>query len=122
MNKQSKYIDYKVYNITNIKDKYGFRVVLFYIDDKSKTIQKSGFKTKREANDERNKVIAELHNGTFVLEEKINVKKFFTFWLEEEMRPRITSNSYDAFKNVVYRYIIPKIGNIKMIDLNRSHI
>ncbi|WP_264229464.1 hypothetical protein [Acholeplasma laidlawii] len=40
MFEQKKYIDYKVYNITQIKDKYGFRVVLMFLDESAKTIQK----------------------------------------------------------------------------------
>lgn len=117
-----KYIDYKVYNITKIKDKYGFRVVLFYLDETNKTIQKAGFKTKKEANESRNKIIGELHNGTFIIEEKMTVAKFFTYWLEEEMKPRVAYSTYYNFNNIIQKYVIPKIGKVKMIELNRAHI
>ena len=35
------YIDFKVYSVTSIKKKYGFRVVLIY-EDGEKCIQKRG--------------------------------------------------------------------------------
>lgn len=116
------YIDFKVYAVTTIKKKYGFRIVLKYEDDTEKTIQKSGFSTKKEANNARNVAITELHNGTFVVYDNVNVKTFFTYWLEEVMKPSITSDSYDSYKNIVYNHIIPMYGTIKMITLNTGHI
>ena len=116
------YIDFKVYAVTTIKKKYGFRIVLIYDNDDTKTIQKAGFNTKKEANNARNVVITELHNGTFVVYNNINVKTFFTYWLEDVMKPNITSDSYDSYKNIVYNHIIPSLGTIKMITLNTGHI
>ena len=116
------YIDFKVYAVTTIKKKYGFRIVLIYDNDDTKTIQKAGFNTKKEANNARNVVITELHNGTFVVYNNINVKTFFTYWLEDVMKPNITSDSYDSYKNIVYNHIIPSLGTIKMITLNAGHI
>lgn len=116
------YVDFKVYAVTTIKKKYGFRIVLMYEDETTKTIQKSGFSTKKEANNARNVAITELHNGTFVVYDNVNVKTFFTYWLEEVMKPNITSDSYDSYKNIVYNHIIPMYGTVKMITLNTGHI
>lgn len=116
------YIDFKVYEVTTIKKKYGFRIVLIYSDNITRSIQKSGFKTKREANIARNNAITELHNGTFVVNSTINVKVFFTYWLEEVMKPKITSDSYDSYKNIVYNHIIKSMGTIKLITLSSAHI
>ena len=117
------YIDFKVYAVTTIKKKYGFRIVLIYEDESTKTIQKSGFTTKKEANNARNIAITELHNGTFVVYDNVNVKTFFTYWLEEVMKPEIlTADSYDTYKNIVYNHIIPSLGTVKMITLNKGHI
>ena len=86
-------------------------------------MQKSGYATKKEANNARNIAITELHNGTFVVNCNVNVKQFFTYWLEKVMRPSIlTSDSYDAYKNIVYNHIIPSLGTLKMTPLSRSHI
>ncbi len=119
---QRQYIDFKVYSVTSIKKKYGFRIVLIY-ENGEKKIQKSGFKTKKEANAARNIIITELHNGTFIVNNSYKVKDFFTFWLEEYMKPnKLTADSYDTYKNIVYNHIIPCLGNIDMETLNRGHI
>ena len=118
-----KYIDFKVYSITPIKNRYGFRIVLIYDKDEKKTIQKSGFKTKKEANNARNVVITELHTGTFIVNNNVNVKQFFTYWLEEYMKPnKLTATSYDSYKNIVYNHIIPELGQIKLPTLNSGHV
>jgi len=116
------YTDFKVYAVTTIKKKYGFRIVLIYDNEDTKIIQKAGFNTKKEANNARNIAITELHNGTFVVYNNINVKTFLTYWLEEVMKPNITSDSYDSYKNIVYNHIIPSLGTIKMITLNTGYI
>lgn len=44
-----KYVEYKVYSVTTIKNGYGFRVLLTFADESTKTQQHAGFTTKREA-------------------------------------------------------------------------
>lgn len=119
---EKNYIDFKVYEVTPIKKKYGFRIILIYDDQTIRVLQKSGFKTKKEANAMRNTVITELHNGTFVVNNNINVKTYFTYWLEEIMRPKITNDSYDSYKNIVYNHIIKSLGSVKLITLTSAHI
>lgn len=116
------YIDYKVYNVTSIKKRYGYRVSLIYSDETTRTIQKSGFTTKKEANSNRNMTISELYNSTFIINDGVILKDFFINWLENEMKPRITSSSYDAYKNIIYKYIIPQLGKNKMKDMDRGKI
>lgn len=124
LNEQRKYIDFKVYSVTTIKNKYGFRIVLMFENEKDKTIQRAGYKTKREANKARDMVVTELNTGTFVVNDNVKVSEFFSYWLENVMKPtRLTSNSYDSYKNIVYNHIIPSfLGNLKMIRVNRGHI
>ena len=46
--KTQRYVDWKVHNVTHIKNGYGYRVVLFYMDGTEVVQQKSGFSTKKE--------------------------------------------------------------------------
>lgn len=59
---QRQYIDFKVCSVTPIKKKYGFRIILIYENGEEKPMQKSGYATKKEANNARNIAITELHN------------------------------------------------------------
>lgn len=118
---RKQYINFTVYNVIPIKKNYGFRIKLVY-EDGNRIIQKSGFKTKKEANLAREITIAELYSGTFVIENNLTVKEYFEYWLEEVKRFEITADSYDAYKNVVYNYINKFIGKVKLINLNSAHI
>lgn len=111
-----------MYKTTQIRDKYGFRIVLVYSDDTIQTIQRSGFRTKKEAEDFRNRTIVELHNGTFVIEKGVSVQEFFSDWLENEIKPRVTHQTYVTYRNIIYNHILKRIGKVKILDLNRGHI
>ena len=116
------YIDFKVYSVMKIKKKYGFRILLDMKDGKQKTIQQSGYDTKKSANDARNVAISELYNGNYIIDKNISVKDFSTFWLEEVMKKNITADSYDSYKNIVYNHIEKSLGKVKLSDLNAGHI
>nr|WP_242998448.1 hypothetical protein [Dorea formicigenerans] len=77
-----KYVEYKVYSVTTIKNGYG---------------QHAGFTTKRETNAFRDEVIGQLHTGTYIVYGKIRVEEFMIFWLEDIMRPRITDDTYTTY-------------------------
>jgi len=120
--KLQQFVDWKVYNVTPIKNKFGYRVVLIYADGTKISQQKSGFATKKAANTDRDKTLGELYSGTYVVYTSVKVKDFMLFWLEKEMRPRITSGSYETYSNIVNNHVIPAMGNIRMTEIKRSHI
>ena len=63
-----------------------------YSDGSEKPQQKSGFKTEKEANKAREKTIAELYNGTFVVYAKVSVADYMIFWLETNLKKRTDSH------------------------------
>lgn len=117
-----KYVDYKVYAVTTIKKAYGFRVLLTFADETTKTQQHSGFRTKKEANDARDEVVGQLYDGTYIVYGKIKVADFMEYWLEEIMKLEITDNTYGSYKNVVYNYITPELGKMYMSTINQGHV
>nr|WP_296092505.1 site-specific integrase [uncultured Dorea sp.] len=108
--------------MTTIKNGYGFRVLLTFADESTKTQQHAGFTTKREANAFRDEVIGQLHIGTYIVYGKIRVEEFMIFWLEDIMRPRITDDTYTTYKSAIKNYIVPQIGKMYMSTLNQGHI
>ena len=117
-----KYVEYKVYSVTTIKNGYGFRVLLTFADESTKTQQHAGFTTKREANAFRDEVIGQLHTGTYIVYGKIRVEEFMIFWLEDIMRPRITDDTYTTYKSAIRNYIVPQLGKMYMSTLNQGYI
>lgn len=116
------YIEWKVKPVMSVDGKYGFRIVLIMSDGSNRIQQRGGFKTKSEANKDRNNVITDLTNGTYIVENKVKVKDFIKMWLEEVMRPKITNESYVTYSNSVNKYIIPCLGNFYLTSVNRGHI
>lgn len=121
--KPIKYIDYKVYNVTPIKNKYGFRVVLTLNDNSKRTIQHSGFLKKDEAEREKYKIIALLENEKYVVYTESLVKEYMEYWFELMVKERLKSvESINNYKNIVFKHIIPNIGNIRLTELKVGHI
>lgn len=116
------YVEWKVKTIMHIKNTYGFRVVLIMSDGSERVQQKSGFKTKSEANNARNNVIAELTDRRYIVFDKVKVSEYMVFWLETIMKPDIANNSYVSYKNSIHKYIIPNLGNMYLTNINRGHL
>ena len=117
-----KYVNYNIFSVMKLKDKYGFRVKLFFNDGSEEIRQFGGHKKKKDAEIERNKKIVQLENHTFVVIPKIKFKDYINYWLEKVMRPNITYNSYMSYRNVVQNYAIPYFTNLYLETINRGHI
>ena len=121
--KPIKYIDYKIYNVTKIKNKYGFRVVLILEDNSEITTQHSGFEKSNIAEKEKCKVIAKLEMGTYTVYTNFTVKRYMEYWFEYIVPKRLSSEgSIDTYKNSIFNHIIPELGNLKLTNLKRGHI
>ena len=118
----SRYIDFKVYEVTKIKDKYGFRVKLLFDDGSEIVQQKAGFNSQREAKKERDNTVGLLYSGNYIVQKKISVSDLFNFWIENEIKLRCTYNTYYSFRGIINNHINPKIGNITLTLLNKAQI
>lgn len=117
------YIDYKVYNVTNIKNKYGFRVILTLDDNTKRSVQHSGFNKKDVAEKERYKVIADLETKKYIVYSNVTLKEYMEYWFEYVVPNRLKSEqSRDTYRNCIFNHIIPNIGNLKLTELRQGHI
>ncbi|MBP3254913.1 MAG: site-specific integrase [Clostridia bacterium] len=121
--KSIRYISYKIYNVTSIKKRFGFRVVLTLEDMSERTVQHSGFESKNIAEKERNKIIAKLENRTYIVYTHIDVKTYMEYWYEFVLPKRLgAAGSFDVYKNCIFNHIIPRIGLLKLIKLQKGHV
>lgn len=121
--KPVRYIDYKIYNVTKIKNKYGFRIVLLLDDNTSRTVQHSGFEKKELAEKEKCKIIGQLENRTYVIYTNVTVKKYMEYWFEYQAPKRLHSyGSFMTYRNGIFNHIIPRVGNLKLIQLTSGII
>lgn len=117
-----KIVEHKVYNVIQIKKKFGFRVFLKFDDETEETRQFAGFSTKKQANVEREKIIAQLVTKTFIIPKKQYVSDFLIEWLEGDIKVRTAANTYMLYKTAITKHIIPLIGKIYLTELSRSQI
>ena len=106
------YVDYVLYSVTKLKDRYGFRVKLLFNDGTDSIQQIGGFIKKKDATIERDKAAAQLLNHTFVVQPKIKFEVYIRYWLNDVMKERISYNSYMSYRNVIENYAIPFLGNL----------
>ena len=118
------YVDFAVSNPYYRKDRdyYFLEIELFFDDGSKKTLYRSGYKTKKEANKERDKYIGQLYTRTFIVNENVKVADYFIAWLENVMKSKITYNSYMNYKNVVYNHIAIEFKNLDLINLQAGRI
>ena len=117
------YVEWRVSQVMPVRLGFGYRIFLKYLDGSEKPYQKSGFKTEKEANKAREKTIAELYNGTFIVYSKVKVADFMLSWLEIDIGKRTESHeTYYNYCNTVNNHIIPALGNKRMADVTRGDI
>lgn len=119
------YVDWDVKNVIKLIDRnnYAYRVVLKFQDGTKHVQQKSGFQTKKEAEEARKRTIGELCNGTYVVNNNVKVKDFLEYWLEHDIRQRVGSyNTYASYSQIAKRHIIPYLGRKRLTELNRGDI
>ena len=123
--KQQNYVDWDVKSVFKLldRDNYAYRVVLKFQDGTQQVQQKSGFRTKKEAEDARKRTMGELSNGTYVVNSNVKLREFLEYWLEQDIRQRVGSaNTYSSYSQIVKKHIIPYLGKKKLTELNRGDI
>lgn len=123
--KQQNYVDWDVKDVFKLleRNNYAYRVVLKFQDGTQQIQQKSGFQTKKEAEDARKRTIGELSNGTYIVNQNVKVKEFLEYWLEYDIRQRAGSyNTYSTFSRTAKNHIIPYLGRKKLTEVNRGDI
>ena len=109
------YTDWNVQSVFKRIDrnKYAYRVVLYFEDGTKRTKMCSGFATKKEAEEARN----------YAVNDNVKVKEFLEYWLEYDIRKRAQSNNtYVTYSNIVKKHIIPILGNKKLTEVNKGDI
>ena len=123
--KRQNYVDWDVKPVFMLPERknYAYRVVLKYQDGTQQIQQKSGYQTKKEAEDARKRTIGELSNGTYVVNSHVKLKEFLEYWLEYEIRQRVGSfNTYSVYSQAAKNHIIPYLGRKKLTELSRGDI
>lgn len=76
---------------------------------------------KREAQDECNRLLAELRGGSYVEPSKITVSQHLESWLEH-VKSQVTPRTHERYSELVRKNIAPLIGNVHLTKLRPVQI
>src|SRR5699024_1557975 len=54
--------------------------------------------------------------------DNISFKGFVDKWYKNHVIPHLTQTSYDSYKQIVDKYLMPRFGNMKLKDIKKMHI
>lgn len=109
-------------DISKDKGKFRFRFTLTFKSGDVYSTQKSGFKTEAEARKGKEVLIAQLVKNEYIPFE-YTVKEVFDYWLYEYMieEKEIRYNTFESHRNVLYKHLLPSLGEKKKLKLVTIH-
>lgn len=81
----------------------------------------SGFKTKREAEAELARKIAEIENGTFIDSKKVTLNDYMRHWIEIH-KSTISERTHLRYMQLINLHIKPLLGEMLMTKIKPMHI
>lgn len=103
-------------NVSKDKKYYRFRYTLTFKSGDVYHTQRSGFRTKADAEKAKEQLIADLTLQRHI-PFKYTVREVFDYWLYHHMvkEVKITYNTFVLYRNALYNYLLPGLGNHKKI-------
>jgi len=117
----TKYTDYKIKSVQEIKGKYGFRVILIFEDGRNVTQQIAGFSSRQEAEKCRKITEADLIQRTYLVYGNAKLKDYIWTWMDE-LKKNVTANTIYSYRYVINGHIIPVLGNKRMKEINSADV
>lgn len=90
------------------------------VDGKPKQKWRS-FKTEKEAETWLTEMLGKRNTGTYTEPTKQTIEAYLTDWLAT-VSPSLKASTAASYKNIIYRYLVPSIGFIKVKDLSAERI
>ncbi|GGF11310.1 site-specific integrase [Subtercola lobariae] len=85
-------------------------------------VRKMGFATKREAQQERAKVIDQIATGRYKGDQKITMAAYLPDWLDRRVRDGMRPSTELMYRRYVLQDILPALGAVKLAELRKFHV
>ena len=93
------------------------------VGGKRKKIEKGGFRTKKEAEAALAKALSEYNRAGMVFEpSNISVGDYLDEWLEQYVKPNLTTNTLDNYTQLIRTHVIPVIGAYRLSTIQTATI
>jgi integrase len=80
-----------------------------------------GFRTRKEAEEARDRARADVRNGIDIAPEKLTVKGLLERWLADA-KTRIATKTHQEYVGISERYLVPDLGGIALAKLRPLHV
>lgn len=110
-------------SFTPINGTYAIRFTITFSDGSTMEKQSGGWKTEMAAKRQKEFIISQLHQHEYVAL-SVSVKNFFDYWLYYHMVDveKIAYGTFVSYRNIIYNYLIPKIGNKKLNKITKNNL
>ena len=99
---------------------YQYKFEIASVDGKRKFLNKSGFKTKSEA--EREGILAYneyLNTGRSVKSNEMSYSDFLDYWLDNHCKINLKYHTIEAYSNIVKNHLKPNLGFYKLSQITK---
>ena len=99
---------------------YQYKFEIASVDGKRKFLNKSGFKTKSEA--EREGILAYneyLNTGRSIKSNEMSYSDFLDYWLDNYCKINLKYHTIEAYRNIVKNYLKPNLGFYKLSQITK---
>ncbi|MGD8191845.1 tyrosine-type recombinase/integrase [Brevibacillus ginsengisoli] len=83
---------------------------------------KSGFKTKKAAEQSCAEMITQLSKGDYFEPSKKTLQEAIVTWLETTLKPSLRVSTFDNYSKAILKRIIPALGRFKLKEIQTEHI
>jgi integrase len=90
-------------------------------EGKRRQKSRGGFRTKKEAQEALNALLAEVQGGTYVKPRDVRLADYLREWLEAAA-PNLSGKTVERYRIAVERHLIPAFGQLMLPELRPVHI
>jgi integrase len=85
-------------------------------------VRKMGFNTKKEAQQERAKVLDEISSGRFRRDQKMLMSQYMPGWLDRRIKDGLRPSTTKMYKTYLAVDIVPALGAVRLSELRKYHV
>ena len=91
--------------------------------DGNRTRRKHTFHgTKRQAEEEKVRLLHQMQTGTYIDENKLTVGEYLRQWLDDSKKGNVSPRTFERYESIVTLHLVPALGVHKLKDLRPMHI
>ena len=79
-------------------------------------------RSRREVQDTLAKLLVDQRNGADITPQRQTLGEFLERWLEDTVRPAAARNTYDNYKVIVHKHLLPVLGALPLAKLAPQHL